>query len=133
MLQALGTVALSIFVLVFCEIAPKSLALRFNERLALRLAAPVQLLTRLLSPLVGALTLVARLLLRAATRGRSTPGPFVTEDELKLLLAMGEREGVVEQEEREMIDGILEMTDKAVHEVMVPAGRRRRRSRRRAL
>ncbi len=57
--QALVTVALSVFVLVFCEIAPKSLALRFNERLALRLAAPVQFVTRLLSPLIVALTLVA--------------------------------------------------------------------------
>jgi putative hemolysin len=118
--QALSTVALVVFVLVFCEIAPKSLALRFNERLALDLAAPVQFLTRLLRPIIGALTLVARLLLRIATRGRSAPGPFVTEEELKLIVAMGEREGVVEQEERQMIDGILEMTDKAVHEVMVP-------------
>jgi CBS domain containing-hemolysin-like protein len=118
--QALTTVALVVFVLVFCEIAPKSLALRFNERLALHLAAPVQFLTRLLSPFVGALTLVARLLLRLFNRGRAAPGPFVTEDELKLILAMGEREGVVEQEERQMIDGILEMTDKPVHEVMVP-------------
>ena len=118
--EALTTVALAVFVLVFCEIAPKSLALRFNERLALRLAAPVQFLTRLLRPFVGALTLVSRLLLRLFTRGRAAPGPFVTEDELKLILAMGEREGVVEQEERQMIDGILEMTDKAVHEVMVP-------------
>lgn len=117
--EALFTALLSIFVLVFCEIAPKSLALRFNERFALRLGAPVQLLTTVLRPLVLGLTLVARLLLRAATRGRP-PGPFVTEEELKLILAMGEREGVVEQEERQMIDGILEMTDKAVHEVMVP-------------
>jgi CBS domain containing-hemolysin-like protein len=118
--EALTTAALAVFVLVFCEIAPKSLALRFNERLARHLAASVQLLTRLLAPLIGALTLVARLLLRVATRGRSAPGPFVTEDELKLILAVGEREGVVEQEERQMIDGILEMTDKPVHEVMVP-------------
>jgi CBS domain containing-hemolysin-like protein len=118
--EALATIALAVFVLVFCEIAPKSLALRFNERVALRFAAPVQFLTRVLRPIIGALTLVSRLLLRLATRGRATPGPFVTEDELKLILAMGEREGVVEQEEREMIDGILEMTDKAVHEVMVP-------------
>ncbi len=117
--EALFTALLSIFVLVFCEIAPKSLALRFNERFALRLAAPVQLLTTFLRPLVLGLTVVARVLLRAATRGRP-PGPFVTEEELKLILAMGEREGVVEQEERQMIDGILEMTDKAVHEVMVP-------------
>lgn len=118
--QALITVALSVFVLVFCEIAPKSLALRFNERLALRLAAPVGVLTRVLSPLIAALTLVARGLLRLLTRGRPAPGPFVTEEELKLIVAMGEREGVVEQEERQMIDGILEMTDKPVHEVMVP-------------
>ncbi|MGA8015916.1 MAG: hemolysin family protein [Candidatus Dormiibacterota bacterium] len=117
--EALFTALLSIFVLVFCEIAPKSLALRFNERFALRLGAPVQLLTTVLRPLILGLTVVARLLLRAATRGRP-PGPFVTEEELKLILAMGEREGVVEQEERQMIDGILEMTDKAVHEVMVP-------------
>src|ERR1019366_3600608 len=110
--QAMTTVALAVFVLVFCEISPKALALR--------LAAPVQFLTRLLRPLIGALTLVSRLLLRLFARGRSAPGPFVTEDELKLILAMGEREGVVEQEERQMIDGILEMTDKAVHEVMVP-------------
>ena len=39
-------------------------------------------------------------------------GPFVTEEELKLLLYVGEQEGIVEQEEREMIHGILEMTDK---------------------
>jgi CBS domain containing-hemolysin-like protein len=47
-------------------------------------------------------------------------GPFVTEEELKLLLYVGEQEGIVEQEEREMIHGILEMTDKTVREVMVP-------------
>jgi CBS domain containing-hemolysin-like protein len=120
LVEALTTIGLAAFVLIFCEIAPKSLALRFNERLALRLAAPIQFVTRLLRPFVGALTLVSRLLLRLFTRGRAAPGPFVTEEELKLLLAMGEREGVVEQEERQMIDGILEMTDKAVHEVMVP-------------
>lgn len=117
--QAVFTLALSIFVLIFCEIAPKSLALRFNERFAIGLSAPVQVATVVLRPLVGALTILARLLLRVATRGRP-PGPFVTEEELKLLVAVGEREGVVEQDERQMIDGILEMTDKAVHEVMVP-------------
>ncbi len=118
--QAVGTVVLSIIVLIFCEIAPKSLALRFNERVALALAAPVQLLTRLLRPLVGGLSALSRFIVRAATRGHSVRGPFVTEEELKLLLYVGEQEGIVEQEEREMIHGILEMTDKTVREVMVP-------------
>jgi putative hemolysin len=118
--QAVGTIALSIVVLIFCEIAPKSLALRFNERFALVLAGPVQILTRLLRPLVGGLSAMSRLIVRAATRGHAVRGPFVTEEELKLLLYVGEQEGIVEQEEREMIHGILEMTDKTVREVMVP-------------
>src|ERR1700690_417528 len=118
--QAIGTAVLAIIVLIFCEIAPKSLALRFNERFALALAAPVRFLTSLLKPLVGGLSAFSRLIVRAATKGPSVRGPFVTEEELKLLLYVGEQEGIVEQEEREMIHGILEMTDKSVREVMVP-------------
>jgi putative hemolysin len=118
--EAVGTAVLSIVVLIFCEIAPKSLALRFNERVALVLAGPVRFLTSALRPVVGGLSAFSRLLVRAATRGHMVRGPFVTEEELKLLLYMGEQEGIVEQEEREMIHGILEMTDKAVREVMVP-------------
>ncbi len=114
----LATVLLSTFVLIFCEIAPKSLALRYSERLALVLAQPVGGLTITLRPVVGALTIVSTLLLRAT--GRKVPGPFVTEEELKMLVTVGEQEGVVEQEEREMIHGILDMTDKAVREIMVP-------------
>jgi putative hemolysin len=118
--EAVGTLLLSLFVLIVCEIAPKSLALRFNERLALRLAGPVWTVTLVLRPLIGGLTLFSTLLLRLATRGRAVRGPFVTEEELILMLAVGEQEGVVEQEERQMIHGILEMTDKPVREVMVP-------------
>jgi putative hemolysin len=118
--QVVGAIVLSLFVLIFCEIAPKSLALRFNESLALRLARPVALITMLLRPLVGGLTAFSRLLVRAATPGRNVRGPYVTEDELIMLVQMGAQEGVVEQEERQMIAGILEMTDKSVHEVMVP-------------
>jgi putative hemolysin len=118
--QAVGTVILSAFVLVFCEIAPKSLALRFNERLALILGRPVAAITRLLRPLVAALTLLSNSLLRAATRGKNVVGPFVTEEELKLMVSLGQQQGVVEYGEQEMIHGILEMTDKTVREVMVP-------------
>src|SRR5438105_6147838 len=68
--EIVGTVVLSAIVLMFCEIAPKSLALRFNERVALMMAAPVSFLTTVLRPVVGGLTELARLLVRAATRGR---------------------------------------------------------------
>jgi len=117
--DALVTGLLTVFLLVFCEIAPKSLALRFNERFALALAGPVAALTTVLRPIVSVLTLVARQLVRTAARG-SVPRPFVTEEELRMLMVVGEQQGVVEQEERQMMLGVLEMTDKPVREVMVP-------------
>ncbi|HXA29267.1 MAG TPA: hemolysin family protein [Candidatus Angelobacter sp.] len=117
--EALITGLLTAFLLVFCEIAPKSLALRFNERIALTLAGPVATLTVILRPVVSVLTAVATLVVRTAARGQ-VPGPFVTEEELRMLVVMGEQQGVVEQEERQMMMGVLEMTDKAVREIMVP-------------
>ncbi len=117
--EALVTGLLTAFLLVFCEIAPKSLALRFNERFALALAGPVSALTVALRPVVFILTGIATLLVRTAARGE-VPGPFVTEEELRMLVVMGEQQGVVEQEERQMMMGVLEMTDKAVREIMLP-------------
>jgi CBS domain containing-hemolysin-like protein len=117
--EALVTGLLTAFLLVFCEIAPKSLALRFNERIALTLSGPVRAVTIALRPIVAVLTVLATLLVRTAARG-AVPGPFVTEEELRMLVVMGEQQGVVEQEERQMMMGVLEMTDKAVREIMVP-------------
>ncbi|HZB98245.1 MAG TPA: hemolysin family protein [Candidatus Sulfotelmatobacter sp.] len=118
--EAVATILLSLVVLIFCEIAPKSLALRFNERIALIVSRPVNGMTTLLRPVLGVLTWVSTLLVRVTTPARDVPKPFVTEGELKMLVTVGEQEGVVEQEERQMIHGVLEMTDKAVREIMVP-------------
>ncbi|MFN2582961.1 MAG: CNNM domain-containing protein, partial [Candidatus Dormibacteria bacterium] len=89
--QAAGTALLSLVALMLCEIAPKSLALRFNERVALVLAAPVNLLTTILRPVVFGLTWLSRVIVSVATRGRTVRGPFVTEEELKLLVHVGEQ------------------------------------------
>jgi CBS domain containing-hemolysin-like protein len=118
--EAIATAVLSVVVLVACEILPKSLALRFNEQVARLVARPVTWLTWLLRPLVSLLTRLSGLLVGLIARGGAVRGPFVTEEELKMILAVGEREGVVEEEEREMISGILELTDKVVREIMVP-------------
>ena len=118
--EAISTAVLSVLVLVACEILPKSVALRFNERVARLVAGPVAALTWLLRPVVGLITRLSGLLVRLISRGGGVPGPFVTEEELKMILAVGEREGVVEEEEREMISGVLELTDKVAREIMVP-------------
>src|SRR6202035_6078637 len=77
--------------------------------------------TLVMRPVVYVLTAVTRLILRILGGGKAqVRGPFVTEEELKLLVTVGEEEGVIEEEEREMIHGIFEMGDMSVRELMVP-------------
>jgi len=114
------SVVLSLVVLVACEITPKTLALQRAERVALRMARLVAWATLVLRPVVFVLTAVTRLILRIMGGRAQVRGPFVTEEELKMLVSVGEEEGVLEEEEREMIHGIFEMGDMLVRELMVP-------------
>src|SRR3989441_7273289 len=111
---------LSLVVLIACEITPKTLALQRAERVALRLAPLVAGATIVMRPVVYVLTAVTRLILRILGGKAEVRGPFVTEEELKMLVTVGEEEGVIEEEEREMIHGIFEMGDMSVRELMVP-------------
>jgi putative hemolysin len=116
----LVSLVLSLVVLVFCEITPKTLSLQRAERVALRLARIVAAATWVMRPIVFVLTGLTRLILLMVGERTQVRGPFVTEEELKLLVSVGEEEGVIEEEEREMIHGIFEMGDMRVREVMVP-------------
>ena len=116
----LVSLVLSLVVLVACEITPKTLALQRAERVALRLARLVAGATFVMRPVVFVLTSITRLILRIMGGKAQVRGPFVTEEELKMLVSVGEEEGVLEEEEREMIHGIFEMGDMLVRELMVP-------------
>jgi CBS domain containing-hemolysin-like protein len=110
------SLVLSILLLIFAEVTPKTIAIRYAERIALVAAGPVNFLASVLRPVIWLTTLVARLLFR----GRGATRPFVTEDELMTILHVSEEQGVIEQEERQMMRGIIEIGDKTVREVMVP-------------
>ena len=112
----LVSICLSIFLLIFAEVTPKSLAIRNAESISLAAAPIVSALSRVLRPVLWFITLVAR----AVTGGRAAHAPYLTEQELMTLLHVSEEQGVIEGEEREMIHGIIEIGDKAVREVMVP-------------
>jgi len=107
---------LSVFLLIFAEVTPKSLAIRQAERIALLTAGPVLWLSRVLAPVLWFITRVAV----AITGGRAARAPYLSEQELLTILAISEEQGVIEEEEREMIHGIIEIGDTAVREVMVP-------------
>ncbi len=108
--------SLSLFLLIFAEITPKTLAVRHADRVALQVAPAVDRLATIFSPLLWFVTAVAR----AVVPGRGHVRAFVTEAELMTLLSVSEEQGIIEEEEREMIQGIVEIGDKLVREVMVP-------------
>jgi magnesium and cobalt exporter, CNNM family len=112
----LVSLALSIFLLIFAEVTPKTVAIRRAERLALLAAGPVDRVAGFLRPVLWFITLVSR----AITGGRAARAPYLTEEELMTVLHMSEEQGVIEEEEREMIHGIIQIGDKLVREVMIP-------------
>jgi CBS domain containing-hemolysin-like protein len=114
--QLLVSLLDAVVVLVFAEITAKSLALS-NLDYALTVAPTVAGITAVLRPALRVMSAFARLL--SGGRG-AVRGPFVTEEELKMLVTVGEEEGIIEEEEREMIHGIIEIGDMMVREAMIP-------------
>lgn len=121
-----GTLALGIVVvttsylmLVLGELAPKQIALRRPEQIAAALAAPIVWLARAAGPVVWLLGCSSALVLRAFGLERAPP-QTVTEEELKALVAEGEQAGVLETEERDMIERVLRLANKPVRAIMTP-------------
>ncbi len=115
-LALLVSLLLSVVLLLLAEDTPKTLAIRYAERVALAAAGPVDRMATFLSPVLWAVTILSR----ALTGGRAAKAPYLTEDELITLLHVSEEQGVIEEQERDMIHGIIEAGDKSVREVMVP-------------
>ena len=113
------TLLLALFTIVFGELVPKSLALAHTEAFALRLSGFVELLLRVMGPLVYALTAVTTYVSRALGAGNQSPGVMSTE-ELKILVERGGEQGILEAEEEQMIHAVIELGDQRIHEVMVP-------------
>lgn len=106
--------------LVLGEIVPKTLAIQNNERIALRLARPVLLLSELIVIPVRVVTLTSRLILRIL---RVAPGPSsypISPEELELLLKEGGEHGTINRTEQDLIQSVFKFTDISVREVMVP-------------
>ncbi len=118
--ELIATVLISLVVLIFCEITPKTAALQNPLRWARVLVGLVRNTALVLRPVVWSLSAITNFLVRLAGGQVKHPGPFVTEEELRLLVTVGEKEGVLEEEETEMIHSIFEFADTTVREIMVP-------------
>ncbi len=114
------TLVIALASIVIGELVPKTLALNFPERLALLVARPIGFLQTLLSPIVWFVSRLSAILVRLLGGREKPQGGYLSTEELKILVETGSQEGSIEQEEKEMIHGVIELGDKVVHEVMVP-------------
>ncbi|MCG7922941.1 MAG: hemolysin family protein [Candidatus Thiodiazotropha lotti] len=108
---------LTIVILIFGEITPKSLATRFSERISLAIAPLIYGFMRLIYPLVW-LFLQFTNWVQASTKAMDDP--LITESEVITLIEHGEEEGVIDTDEREMIERIFNFNDLKAEDVMTP-------------
>ncbi|HYB70101.1 MAG TPA: hemolysin family protein [Candidatus Bathyarchaeia archaeon] len=114
-------IASMVFLLtVFGEVLPMTLAVEHPLRYAGWVSRPVGWLSILLKPLRVGLGTFTALTLRIAGSARMKGQPEISEEELRTLVDVGAREGVVERSEREMIHKVFELEDTLVRAVMVP-------------
>ncbi|MBI5471071.1 MAG: HlyC/CorC family transporter [Ignavibacteriae bacterium] len=121
-LISLGIIGLGIgtSVVVFGELVPKSLALRFPEQVALRVAGPIQILSSIFSIPVKFLTWASNVMLMPFKDTTSFTESRISENEFKLMLEEGTKTGVIDKTEHELIESIFEFTDTTAKEVMIP-------------
>jgi putative hemolysin len=113
------TVILALFTIVFAELVPKTLALANAERFAIALSLPIEFLARALSPLIRLLTGITSAI-AGIFGAHATAEAQITAEELRLIVERGGEQGILEAEEEQMINAVIELGSRRVHEVMVP-------------
>jgi CBS domain containing-hemolysin-like protein len=108
----------TLMILIFAEITPKALAAKNAERASLFVARPISILIKLFYPVVRGIVLITSPIIKIF--GGETKRPFITEEEIQMLVEVGEQEGIIEKDEKEMIKGVFKFGDTQAKEVMVP-------------
>lgn len=116
----IATGILTVLVLIFGEISPKTLATIHADKIALTYSRVILLLMKVLTPLIFIINKLSTgflLLLRVNVSNGQNP---LTEAELRTIMDVGHKEGVIEEEEHEMINNVFDFGDSQAKEIMVP-------------
>ena len=106
--------------LLTCEVFPKVMVLRHNAVFAQAAALPVFVVHHLMRPLRALIMAFVAFLFRITRFSELPPAPFMTDDEFRSVLEDSKVSGVIEEEEQQMIQGIIEFSDTTVREILVP-------------
>jgi len=113
----IATIGVTVLILVFGEVIPKTMSVHYAQRLSLFYVAPITLLQWCLFPIIWILEHIGLSFKRIVTVADDR---LVTEGEIRSAINIGEDEGVVEEGEAKMLHKIFEFTDRQVGKVMIP-------------
>ena len=117
---ALATLGMTLLVLIFAEVLPKTYAITNPETVAARVASPIRYVILVFSPVVSAVRLLVRLVLRMfGVKADPDSNILAVREEIAGALQLGHSEGVVEKEDRDRILGALDLSERFVEEVML--------------
>ncbi len=110
----------TLLLLFFGDIAPKTFAIKNNEKVALFSAYPIKLFSALIYPIQAIFTAIANRAILIFGGKRLDDEPVITEEEIMTMIAVGEEEGAIESEEKELIHSVFGLTDTRVNDLMTP-------------
>ena len=117
---SIATGLLTILVLIFGEITPKTFATLHNEKISLKYAKIIYAIMWVLTPvifIINKLSFIVMLLFKSENSAKTST---YTENELKTIVNVSHAEGVIETEEHEMLQNIFEFSDRQAKDVMIP-------------
>lgn len=113
------TIILSYFTLVFGELVPKRIAMKYYEKVSFASIGIIKTISVITAPFVKFLTFSTNIVSKLfGATGEEEDN--VTEEEIRMMVDVGEEKGTIEEEEKEMINNVFEFNDKFVSEIMVP-------------
>ena len=117
---AIATGIITVLILIFGEIVPKTAANIKADKLALLYAQPINFIMAVLTPVSFIINILARIIMFIIRIDPNEKTDALTEDELLTIVDVGHEDGVIEEEEREMIYNVFSLGDAKAKDVMVP-------------
>ena len=114
-----ATAVMTVLVLIFGEITPKSIAKQKSEEVSLKVSKPINIIVKILKPFIGIFSFISSLFIRLLGGDPKATEPFITEEELRTMVGVSEDEGVLEDVEKEMIFNVFDFADSQAKDVMV--------------
>ncbi len=114
-----STVVLTVIVLIFGEVLPKNIAIENSEKMCMDAAAVLYILMVLLTPVTFLLLKLNGVVKKFASKNKDKT-PTVTEDELKYIVESIEEQGVLEEQESDLVQSALEFDEKTAYDILTP-------------